>query len=515
MQLEIPRRLLAEHNEASTVTGMRRIGLRYEYVVAIVFVTGLFMEILDTTIVNVALPTLAREFGVGTTDVEWVVVAYLLSLAVWIPASGWIGDRFGTKRTFLFAIAVFTVASALCGQANGLWELVLFRVLQGVGGGMMTPVGTAMLFRAFAPERRAKASTVLIIPTVMAPALGPVLGGLLVTQFSWRWVFYVNVPLGIAAFVFGLVALREHREPSAGPFDVAGFVLSAVGLAALLYALSEGPIEGWRSPEILIAGIGGLLAFALLTRIELRKPAPMLALRLLRDRMFRNANLASALSYSSFAAILFLMPLFLQELRGLSALESGLTTFPQAIGVLVSSQIAGRLYPFVGPRRLMVFGLVGAACTAFTFTQVDLGTDLWVIRGLMFTRGVFMAFAFIPLQAATYSTITSADTGRATAIFSTQRQVAAAFGVATAATVLTTAMTRQLAGVVPGSAAAIDAQVSSYHVVFLAASLLAFGAAAVALLIRDEDAAATMRTRSRRPVDALTEPTADPTSMVT
>jgi len=257
------------------------------------------------------------------------------------------------------------------------------------------------------------------------------------------------------------------------------------------------------------------LAFALLTRIELRKPAPMLALRLLRDRMFRNANLASALSYSSFAAILFLMPLFLQELRGLSALESGLTTFPQAIGVLVSSQIAGRLYPFVGPRRLMVFGLVGAACTAFTFTQVDLGTDLWVIRGLMFTRGVFMAFAFIPLQAATYSTITSADTGRATAIFSTQRQVAAAFGVATAATVLTTAMTRQLAGVVPGSAAAIDAQVSSYHVVFLAASLLAFGAAAVALLIRDEDAAATMRTRSRRPVDALTEPTADPTSMVT
>jgi EmrB/QacA subfamily drug resistance transporter len=349
----------------------------------------------------------------------------------------------------------------------------------------------------------------------MAPALGPVLGGLLVTQLSWRWVFYVNVPLGIAAFVFGAVALREHREPSAGPFDVAGFVLSALGLASLLYALSEGPIEGWRSPQIVIAGVVGLLAFALLTRIELRKPAPMLALRLLRDRMFRNANLASALSYSSFAAILFLMPLFLQELRGLSALESGLTTFPQAIGVLLSSQISGRLYPFVGPRRLMVFGLVGAACTALTFTQVDLGTDLWVIRGLMFTRGVFMAFAFIPLQASTYSTITPADTGRATAIFSTQRQVAAAFGVATAATVLTTAMTQRLAGLVPGSPASIDAQVSSYHVVFLAASLLAFGAAAVALLIRDEDAAATMRARSHRPVGALGEPSADPTSMVT
>src|SRR5262245_14077572 len=196
---------------------MRRSRVPYESVVAVVFVTGFFMEILDTTIVNVALPTLGREFGVGTSSIEWVVVGYLLSLAVWIPASGWIGDRFGTKRTFLFSIGIFTVASALCGQAHSLTELVGFRVLQGVGGGMMNPVGTAMLFRAFPPERRAKASTVLIIPTVMAPAMGPVVGGLLVTQLSWRWIFYVNVPLGMAAFVFGLFFLREHREPTAGP----------------------------------------------------------------------------------------------------------------------------------------------------------------------------------------------------------------------------------------------------------------------------------------------------------
>ena len=225
---------------------MVRARLRYEYVVAVVFVTGLFMEILDTTIVNVALPTLGREFGVGTSSIEWVVIAYLLSLAVWIPASGWIGDKVGTKQTFLFAIGTFTVASALCGQAHSLTELVAFRVLQGVGGGMMTPVGTAMLFRAFAPERRAKASTVLIIPTVMAPALGPVIGGLLVTQLSWRWIFYVNVPLGIVAFAFGFFFLREHREPTAGPFDAAGFVLSGGGLALVLYALSEGPFKGWR-----------------------------------------------------------------------------------------------------------------------------------------------------------------------------------------------------------------------------------------------------------------------------
>jgi len=489
---------------------MVRARLRYEYVVAVVFVTGLFMEILDTTIVNVALPTLGREFGVGTSSIEWVVIGYLLSLAVWIPASGWIGDKVGTKQTFLFAIGTFTVASALCGQAHSLGELVAFRVLQGVGGGMMTPVGTAMLFRAFAPERRAKASTVLIIPTVMAPALGPVVGGLLVTQLSWRWIFYVNVPLGIVAFAFGFFFLREHREPTAGPFDAAGFVLSGGGLALVLYALSEGPFRGWRSPVVLGAAVAGIVAFALLAWVELRQPHPMLALRLFADRMFRNANLASLLSYSSFAGVLFIMPLFLQDLRGLTALQSGLTTFPQAIGVLVSSQIAGRLYPSVGPRRLMVFGLVGAACTVASFTQIDLTTNLWWIRGLMFTRGMFMAFAFIPLQAATYATITPVDTGRATAIFSTQRQVAAALGVAISATVLATATQLHLSSLASDRGpSAVSARVSAYHDVFAVSAVLALGAALVALMIRDEDAAATMRSRRRARVPDV-EPSAVP-----
>ena len=475
---------------------MARARLQYQYVVAIVFVLGFFMEILDTTVVNVALPTLSREFGVGASSIEWVVVGYLLSLAVWIPASGWIGDRFGTKRTFLFAIATFTVASALCGQAHSLQELVAFRVLQGVGGGMMTPVGTAMLFRAFPPEQRAKASTVLVIPAVMAPALGPVVGGLLVTAASWRWIFYINVPIGIVAFVFGALFLREHTEATAGPFDAAGFVLSGGGLALVLFALSEGPSHGWQSTQVVVAGLLGLSAFALLTVVELRKKAPMLALRLLGDRMFRNANLASFFSYAAFAGFLFILPLFLQDLRGLSALQSGLTTFPQALGILVSSQLAGRLYPRVGPRRMMIFGIFGAATTVAAFSLVDLTTSLWVIRALLFTRGVFMAYAFIPLQAATYATITPTDTGRATAIFSTQRQVAAALGVATLATVLTTATEQQLAGVASASSAAgVAAQVSAYHDVFLVAAGIAFMGGLVSLLIRDEDAARTMRPR--------------------
>lgn len=468
--------------------------LPYKYIVATVFVCALFMDILDTTIINVALPTLGRQFHAGTSSIEWIVLGYLLSLSVWIPASGWIGDRFGTKRTFLFALFMFTLASALCGQAHSLGELIAFRVLQGLGGGMLTPVGIAMLFRAFPPEERAKASTVLILPTVLAPALGPVLGGLLVDKASWRWIFYVNLPVGLAAFVFGALFLREHREPTAGRFDAAGFVLSAIGLASTLLALSEGPRRGWISTEVVGSGIVGFVAFSALVVVERRIASPMLELRLFSDRMFRSANVASVFATASFLGLIFLLPLFLQNLRGLSALQSGLTTFPQAIGVMISSQIVGRLYPRVGPRRLMAFGLAGAALTTACFIPITLTTSLWYLRGLMFTRGIFMAFAFIPLQAATYATITPADTGRASAIFSTQRQVGSALGVAVLATVLASRLSYHLASAAPGTSPK-TISVQAFHDSFAAAAVIAFLGSLMALMIRDEDAARTMRPR--------------------
>ena len=198
--------------------------------VSVVFVAAMFISIMDVTIVNVALPTIGREFSVSPTAVDSISIAFLVSLAVFIPASGWLGDRFGGKRVLLTAIAVFTIASALCGQASSLGELVAFRVLQGAGGGMLAPVGMAMLFRVFPPEERIRASAILTAPTTLAPALGPVLGGLLVTGLSWRWVFYVNVPIGAAAIAFGAVFLRQVTESRPGRFDLPGFLLSGLGL---------------------------------------------------------------------------------------------------------------------------------------------------------------------------------------------------------------------------------------------------------------------------------------------
>jgi EmrB/QacA subfamily drug resistance transporter len=465
----------------------------YKWIVASVFVCAAFMDIMDTTIVNVALPTLAKEFDASTASIEWVVIGYLLSLAIWIPASGYIGDRIGTKRVFLFALATFTLASALCGQANSLGELVAFRVLQGVGGGMLVPVGTAMLFRAFPPIERARASTILIIPTVVAPALGPIIGGWLVTDVSWRWIFYVNLPVGIAGFLVGFFYLKEHREPRAGRFDLPGFILSGSALALVLYALSEAPEKGWTSPVILVTGLGGLALFGVLWYVETHVPEPMLALRLYKERMFRNANFVLALTYGSFAGVLFLLPLFLQELRGLSALQSGLTTFPQAVGVAISAQLVGRLYHRVGPRRLIIFGMTAMSVVTTSLVFVDLTTDLWWIRLIMLFRGVCMAFSFVPLQAATYANITPEDTGRATAIFSTQRQVAAALGVGILTTVLIE--TAGLATLGGGGATNSEAALRGFHAAFLVGAVIVFCAALVGLLIRDSDAASTMKPR--------------------
>jgi len=463
----------------------------YKWLVAVAFVLGLFMDILDTTIVNVALPTLAKDFGADTNTIEWVVTGYLLSLALWIPASGWFGDRFGTKKTFIFALFMFTAASALCGAAWNIESLIFFRILQGVGGGMLTPVGTAMLYRAFPPVERPKASSILAMVTVLAPAAGPVLGGLLIEQLSWRWIFYVNLPIGVAGLVFSAIYLVEHTEPTAGGFDIAGFLLSGVGLATLLFGMAEGPVKGWTDPRVLGPLAVAVACFVALVKVELSKTHPMLDLRLLADRSFRTPNLVSFASFGALLGLLFLLPQFLQGPRGLSPLQSGLATFPQALGILLTARyIGGHLYPRIGPRRLVMFGMAANAVVTLAFLWVDLDTSPWAIRGLMFARGLTLGFGFIPLQAAAFARIKPESTGRASALFQAQRQAGAAVGVAILATVLLERRDALMAG--KTGQAAVEALVRSFHQAFLGSVILAIGGFIAASFIRDSDAAPTM-----------------------
>jgi EmrB/QacA subfamily drug resistance transporter len=464
--------------------------------VSIVFVLAMFMAIMDITIVNVALPSLARDFKVNPAHIDSVVVGFLVSLAVFIPACGWLGDRFGMKRVFLVALAIFTVASALCGLSQSLSELVVFRILQGVGGGMLTPVGMAMLFRTFPPAERVRASRILVVPTAFAPALGPVLGGLLVTDVSWRWVFYVNVPIGIIAITFGALFLHEHREPAAGRFDAGGFVLAGAGLASLMYSLSEGPIRGWSSPLIIGLGIAGVVLLAALVRYELRVAEPMIDLRLVSNRLFRSTTIVIFVVTAAFLGSLYLVALFFQDGLGLSALGSGLSTFPEALGVMIGAQFATRIYARVGPRRVMTGGLVALAAVISLLTLVGFATNLWVVRLIMFAMGLAISHVFVPSQAAAFASITPAATGRASTLFNTGRQVGGALGVAVLTTIISAV---GIAHVVHGHQ---TANLAAFHWAFGVAALIALAAVWFALQIDDRDAAATMRPRQDAPATA-------------
>jgi EmrB/QacA subfamily drug resistance transporter len=454
-------------------------------VVVVTYTVGLYMTVVDNTIIYTALPSLARDFHVSLDSAQWVTLSYLLTLAVIIPSSGWIGDRFGTRRTFIIALVLFTVASALCGLSGSLTQLVIFRIIQGVGGGLIIPVGQAMLFRTWPPERRARAAALVALGTSLGPATGPLLGGVLTTYLSWRWCFFVNVPFGTIVVIIALLYLTEHREPAAGRLDIGGFVLAGGGLALILYALSQAPERGWSSPVIIGAGLGGLVALAGLVVIELRAKTPMLNLRLLHNRIFRTTVLVSVCSLGVYSGYLFLMPEFLQQARGASPLSSGLTTFPGAVGVWTSSQIAARLYPRLGPRRIATVSLLWVT-TVFCLLGVAVGleTSVWIIRLLTFCNGFGIGACGIALQSSSFATIASADTGRAAALFQTSTQVAGGIGVAVLVTVVSATAPAGATGA---------ALIPAFHHAFLTAGAMIVIGALIALTIRDADAAVTMR----------------------
>lgn len=463
------------------------MAIAYRYRVMATYIVGLFMTIIDGTAVNVALPTLAREFDVPSTEIEWVAVAYLLALAATIPAAGWLGDRFGSKRMFVLALLLFVGASIACGLAQSLPQLVGFRVVQGLGGGLITPIGSAMLFRAFPLSERSTAAVGVLSVAVVAPAIGPVLGGFIVDNASWRWIFLINLPIGVVGLVLAVWWLVEERSDSPGRFDAAGLVLSATGVSTLIYALSTGPENGWGSVSTVVAAGIGVAALVALVAVELRLEQPMLALRLFADRLFRTVNITATMVYAGFFGWIFVLPIYMQTLRGFSATQSGMVQAPQAVAVFIVSNLLGRrVYRAVGPRRLMI---VGTACTAVatgSFVLVDLDTPLWLIGTGSFVRGAAVGLVFVSIQTSVYATISNADTGRATSLFNTQRQISFATGVALAATVIAA----RVSSVGGDSAPAID-RLPAYQWGFLTMGLVMLPAAVVSWWIVDDDVAET------------------------
>lgn len=464
----------------------------YKTRVQVVYILALFIQIIDGTIVNIAIPTLADEFDVESTDVDWAIIGFYLALAVVIPAAGWLGDRYGIKRIFLIAVAGFVLASTVCGAAQSLEQLIAFRIVQGLFAGLITPIGSAMLYRAFPLNERAKAATAVVGVAVIAPAIGPVLGGVLIEWLSWRWIFYVNIPIGGIGFALGWVWLREEVVGTGDRIDVAGLLLSGTGLAAVLFGVSEGPSRGWDSPLIVAAILVGLALLVILVVVELRVADPVLMLRLWANRLFRAINLTSAPTYAGFFSLLFLLPIFLQKVGGHSALTTGITLLPQPIGVIIASQVAGRrLYGRFGPRVMLIFGCGAAFLTGVAMMLVDDTTGLVTIGFLMLLRGFAMGTIFIPIQTAAYATVANADMSRATSLFNTQRQASVATGVAVTATVLS-ALVVSVDSVADGGAPTPD-RVEAFQWAFFASAAFFLVAMVAAFFIKTEDARATMK----------------------
>ncbi|MFD9903470.1 DHA2 family efflux MFS transporter permease subunit [Streptomyces sp. NPDC059063] len=394
------------------------------------------MNGLDSTIVNPALFTIAEDFGRPVSAANTVETAFLVALALTLPVAGWLGDRYGTKRVFLGALTVFTAASAACGLAQHLPELVAARAVQGLAGGLLTPVGMTLLFRTFAPHERMKLSKVLIVPTALMPALGPPLGGLLTEHLSWHWLFFVNVPVGAAAVLLGLFGLREQVEGAQGPFDRTGFWLTTPALGLLTYALGYGPSHGWTRPAVAASALLGtaLLAAAI---VHLRRAEePLLRLRLFTDRAYATGSVLAALTAAGLMGVLFVFPLLYQAALGASALDAGLSVFPEALGLMLASQAVDRLLPRLGPRRLTVPALLLAAVVFGLLAAPGVADHTWAVRALMFLVGLVLGTAVLTVQLAGFASIAPPDMGQAMGLFQIIRTLGGAAGIAVCAAVI-------------------------------------------------------------------------------
>ncbi|MFE7634117.1 DHA2 family efflux MFS transporter permease subunit [Kitasatospora sp. NPDC057518] len=401
--------------------------------VVVVYTAAMCMNGLDSTIVNPALFSIAEDFGRPVSAANAVETAFLVGLALGLPVAGWLGDRYGVKRVFLGSLAAFTLASALCAAAPGLGTLSAARAVQGVAGGLLTPVGMTLLFRAFAPHERAGLGRILIVPTALMPALGPPLGGFLTEHLSWHWLFLVNVPIGAAAVLIGLIGLRGEQEPPAGRFDTTGFLLATPGLGLLTYALGFGPAHGWTSPGVALGGLLGLVLLGAAVRNQLRTAEPLVELRLLADRTFGTASWLALLTSAGLMGALFVLPLLYQAARGATALDAGLSVFPEAIGLMAASQVVDRLLPRLGPRRLALPGLLLAAAV---LAALGFAENPWAVRALMFAVGLVLGTAVLTVQIAGFADVPPPAMGRAMGLFTILRTLGGALGIAATAALI-------------------------------------------------------------------------------
>jgi DHA2 family multidrug resistance protein len=403
------------------------LGLEYKWLVAIAVIFGLFMAVLDATVVNIALPKLQAVFGATLNDIQWVVTAYTLAQTVSVPLFGYLADRFGTKWIYMLSLGLFTLASMLCGLAWSVNSMIFFRILQGLGGGALLPIGIAQVYAVFPPEERGRSQAAIGIPVLLAPALGPTLGGYIVQYFNWRIIFYLNVPIGIVGLFMCAMLLRRGRFNERAKLDILGLTLSTLAFSSLIYGVGEAASDGWGSAKVLGFGVFGLSCLVALILVELRADDPLLDFSLFKSWNWTSALLITAATTFALFGALFLVPQYLQVLRGLNPEQSGLVLLPSSLVTLVALPISGIAMDRFGPKWSILVGLVALGISSYLLSGLTLTTPTYLLQLWLIGRSIGIGFASQPASVIALSDVPPQKLARGSSFFTLQRQVASAF----------------------------------------------------------------------------------------
>jgi EmrB/QacA subfamily drug resistance transporter len=470
----------------------------YVWRISAVVIVGSIMSILDTTIVNVALDTLGRELHSTIADIQWVVTGYLLSLAAVIPVTGWAARRFGAKQVYILSLVLFVAGSALCGLATSATELIVFRVLQGAGGGMILPIGQLLMAEAAGPKRMGRVMSIVAVPAMLAPILGPTLGGLILDNTTWRWIFYVNLPIGIVAVIAAVRVLPSVARQKTENLDFVGLGLMAIGLPLVTYGLAEiGSSGGLTSVKVIGPITVGLALVAAFVLHALHVPRPLLNVRLYRKPTFSSASLAMFFVAAALFGGMILLPLYWQTVRHEDVLVTGLLTAPQGLGAAMVMPLSGRLTDRMGGGPLALFGVILVVVATIPFALIGAHTSILWLSVVMLVRGFGIGFAFMPAMSAAFAALDRSELSDATPQLNVLQRVGGSIGTAVLAVVLQQA----LIGAHTPSAAA-----SAYGTAFWAAAgLSALAIVPCVVLTRAERAARAARAAGSPPAEAMAE----------
>jgi EmrB/QacA subfamily drug resistance transporter len=404
--------------------------------ILVVIVIGTFMAILDSSIVNVALPKMMTIFNASADDIQWILTAYMLTLGVIMPISGFLGDTFGYKRTYIVALSLFVLGSVFCGMSWGVNSMIAARIIQALGGGIMQPLGMALIYQSFPRSKIGMVLGFWGIAAMAAPAIGPTLGGYLVEYSNWRLIFYINLPIGILNLFLAGMILKETPLVKGKHFDFVGIATSSIGLFSTLLALSDGTKYGWSSPFIVTLFITSLITLTIFVFNELQHPEPILDLRMFKNFLFSiSVIISSLLAIGMFGAI-FLIPMLLQNVLGQTAMKTGLIMFPAAIASGVMMPLSGKLFDKYGARGIVIGGLILVTWTTYAMNGFNDLTPYAVMTVWLTIRGAGMGLSMMPVTTVGMNTVPTALIGRASALSNVIRQVSSSFGIAMFTTIM-------------------------------------------------------------------------------